>query len=306
MKTALITGATGFIGRYLVRRFSELGWAVVGIGTRPIEIFPKEHLVSYSQLVLPSPELASIVNEFQPEVCIHCAGRASVPFSVEDPQADFISSLDATFNLLDTLRLCAPQCRLVYLSSAAVYGNPNLLPICETHPTSPISPYGFHKYMCEQLCMEFFKIYGLPTAIVRIFSAYGPGLRKQVLWDACRKALTQPALRLAGTGNESRDFIHVRDVVKAINLIVEKADFQAEIYNLASGIETEIGALGELIVSYLEKPIPIEFDNESVVANPANWQADISRISRLGFIPETSLEKGTLIYFQWCRAELIG
>jgi len=306
MKTVLVTGVTGFIGRYVARQFSEAGWSVVGLGTRPPENAPRQDLTDYKQLVLPSPELTGIVRKLQPQVCIHCAGRASVDLSRTDPAADFSASVAVTFNVLDALRLHAPECRLIYLSSAAVYGNPERLPIQETQSFNPISPYGFHKLMSEQLCTEFFKIYNLPTAIARIFSAYGPGLRRQVLWDICQKALTQPALKLLGTGDESRDFIHGRDVAKAIYLLAEKAPCQAEVYNLANGVETTIRELAELVLDKIGQPIPLEFDGSIRVGNPVNWQADINRLSQLGFVPEVPLERGINIYAQWCRAEILG
>jgi UDP-glucose 4-epimerase len=306
VNTVLITGVTGFIGRYVARQFAEAGWSVVGLGTRPPENAPRQYLFCYEQLVLPSAGLASIVQQVQPQVCIHCAGRASVNLSVSDPGADFSASVAVTFNLLDTLRLYAPKCRLIYLSSAAVYGNPEILPICETQSINPISPYGFHKSICEELCTEFFKVYDLPTAIVRIFSAYGPGLRRQVLWDICQKALTQPVLSLRGTGNESRDFIHGRDVAKAIYILAEQASCEAEVYNLASGTETTVKELADLVLVQLKRAISVEFDGNIPPGDPLNWRADTSRLAQIGFIPEVDLERGVGIYAQWCQAELIG
>jgi UDP-glucose 4-epimerase len=306
MNSVLITGVTGFIGRYIARIFAESGWSVVGLGTRPAENAPTQSLFQYQQLVLPSDNLADLVQQLQPQVCIHCVGRASVALSVSDPAADFSASTSVTFNLLNTLRLYAPECRLIFLSSAAVYGNPEILPIRETQSLHPISPYGFHKLICEQLCTEFFKVYSLPTAIVRVFSAYGPGLRRQVIWDICHKALTHPILSLQGTGNESRDFIHGRDVAKALYTLAEQAPCEAEIYNLASGTETTIKELAELVLIHLKKTISVVFDGAIPVGNPVNWKADVSRLSQIGFMPEVPLERGISVYAQWCRAEVMG
>jgi UDP-glucose 4-epimerase len=306
MRTVLITGVTGFIGRYVARQFTETGWSVVGVGNRPPENAPRQDLFRYQQLNLPSADLPKIVQDLQPEVCIHCAGRASVELSISDPSADFSNSVAVTFNLLDTLRLYVPQCRLIYLSSAAVYGNPETLPIRENQSLKPISPYGFHKLMSEQLCAEFFQVYNLPTAIVRIFSGYGPGLRRQVLWDMCQKALTHSALKLRGTGNESRDFIHGRDVARALHILAEKANFEAEVYNLANGVETTIKELAALVLTKLGEDIPVEFDNTTPVGTPINWQADMSKLAKVGFTPEVTIERGVNVYVQWCRAEILG
>ncbi len=306
MKIVLITGVTGFLGRYIARQFTQTGWEVVGIGTRPLENAPQQDLSHYYRLVLPSPDLAMIVQQVQPQVCIHCAGRASVELSVSDPASDFQASVSITFHLLDTLRLYAPTCRLIYLSSAAVYGNPTIVPISESQVSEPISPYGFHKSMSEQLCKEFFKLYQLPAAIVRVFSAYGPGLRRQVLWDVCQKALTQPVLKLRGTGQESRDFIHASDIAHALYLIANWAPFEAEVYNLASGVETTIQILVTQILHELDLTIPLEFDGQVPIGTPLNWCADIKRIQSLGFQSEVPLERGLQVFTQWCRAEIRG
>ncbi len=306
MKTVLITGVTGFLGRYIARQFKQAGWTVVGIGTRPPENAPRQDLSHYYQLILPSLELAAIAQQLQPQVCIHCAGRASVELSVSDPAADFQASVAVTFQLLDTLRLYAPNCHLIYLSSAAVYGSPESLPILESQTCMPISPYGFHKSIGEQLCQEFSKVYNLPTTIARIFSAYGAGLRRQVVWDICQKALTQPVIKLRGTGNESRDFIHGSDIAQAMIVLAEYSDRQASIYNLATGVEAKIKDLVTLILASINSTTTVEFDGNLAAGIPMNWQADITNIHNIGFRPRVNLEKGINSYMNWCRAEVLG
>jgi len=306
MKTVLITGVTGFLGRYIARQFSQAGYVVAGIGTRPPENAPRQDLAHYYQLILPSSDLVAIAKQFQPQICIHCAGRASVELSVSDPASDFQASVAMTFHLLDTLRLYAPNCHLIYLSSAAVYGNPIIIPISESQLTAPISPYGFHKLIGEQLCLEFFRVYQLPTTIARIFSAYGAGLRRQVIWDICQKVLTQTRIKLYGTGQESRDFIHGIDVATAMLVLAEQSNGQANIFNLSTGVETKIQDLVRLIVAKLNPAIEIEFDGNLPSGVPCNWQADITKIKQLGFEPSVDLENGLGSFMQWCRSEVLG
>jgi UDP-glucose 4-epimerase len=305
-KTILITGSAGFIGRYVARHFTEQGWSVIGTDNSPPENAPLANLTTYRRLQLPDPELGNLLKEYSPQVCIHCAGRASVGLSVTDPTADFYSNTLLTMEMLDALRLHAPQCRFIFLSSAAVYGNPQSLPISETQLTLPLSPYGFHKLQGEQLCLEFAKIYGVPTASVRIFSAYGPGIRRQVLWDICQKAIVQKSVTLQGTGQESRDFIHALDIARALLLIANDAPMTGEAYNLATGTETTIAQLASYLLAALEYPDPPNFDGIVPVGNPLNWQADISQLKSLGFSPTVSLERGTKTFANWCRAELVG
>ena len=304
MQTVLITGVTGFIGRHVALLFSELGWQVFGTGTGSDENAPLENLYRYKRLTLPSNELTKFIKEAKPKVCIHCAGRASVALSVSQPNEDFSASVCVTFDLLDALRIYAPECKLIYLSSAAVYGNPKKLPISEDSVLEPISPYGFHKLMCEELCTEFSKVYGMQTAMARIFSAYGPGLRRQVVWDISQKVLRQPILYLQGTGLESRDFIHVKDVARALYFLSEKSSCDANTYNIASGQETTIENLAKLIVKKSDRNVEVNFSGILPPGNPINWQADIEKLSQLGYRQDIPIEGGISTYLGWCKAEV--
>jgi UDP-glucose 4-epimerase len=306
LKSVLVTGVAGFIGRYVARYFSEQGWSVIGIDNSPPENAPLGNLAVYQRLHLPDSALRSLLEENLPQVCIHCAGRASVGLSITDPVADFHANTLLTFELLNALRLYAPSCRFIFLSSAAVYGNPEFLPVTETQPAAPLSPYGFHKLQCEQICLEFTKVYGLPTTSARIFSAYGPGLRRQVLWDISWKAITRNFVTLQGTGCESRDFIHALDIAKALMVIATSAPMEGEVYNLASGKEVLISDLANMILNALEYDFTPQFDGVVPVGTPLNWQANISKLNALGFIPSVPLEKGIKTFANWCLAELVG
>ena len=302
-KNVLITGVAGFLGRYIAREFLRAGWKVAGLDVVAPENAALAADVAYHRTTLPGAALADILRAEPPDACVHCAGRASVALSMDDPSADFHDNAVLTFELLDALRRDAPGCRAIFLSSAAVYGNPVTLPVCEDHAVAPLSPYGFHKRQGELLCEEFSRVYALPTLSVRIFSAYGPGLRRQVVWDICQKAMGGARLELRGTGAESRDFIHAADVARALVLLAENAPAQGEIYNLATGRETTIADLARLILRVLENAEPPAFDGINPSGNPLRWQADISRIAALGFAPAQPLETGLRQVANWCAAE---
>ena len=297
----MITGAAGFLGQHIGRYFAARGCQVVGLD---MTAEPAGICDVYRRVELPGPAFREALREDRPDWIIHCAGRASVPQSMADPAGDFQSSVALTFDLLNDLRVELPACRFLFLSSAAIYGNPVSLPVQETHAPAPLSPYGFHKWQCEQLCAEFSTIYGLSTASVRIFSAYGTGLRRQVVWDLCAKALSAPALQLQGTGRESRDFIHANDVARGLHAVATGAPMQGEIYNLASGTEVAIGDLAALVLKALRLDKPLEFDGVLPAGNPRNWRADISRIAALGFRPEVSFESGLAEVATWCEQQL--
>lgn len=303
MKTVLITGVAGFLGRYVARHFVREGWRVIGIDDVPPENVQLT-AVAFHRLQLPSTALPEILRATAPDVCVHCAGRASVPLSMAEPKPDFEANAVLTFELLDALRLHAPRCRLLFLSSAAVYGDPAALPVTEDQSVAPLSPYGYHKRQAELLCEEFSRIYGLPTAVVRIFSAYGPGLRRQVLWDICSRALMTGHLSLGGTGEESRDFIHAGDVAAGLRVLAERAAAEGEIYNLASGCETTIRELATLLLRALGSEITPQFDGQRRAGDPLHWRADISRLQALGFQPQIIRERGMAATAQWCAAEL--
>jgi UDP-glucose 4-epimerase len=302
MKTALITGVAGFLGRYAAREFQRDGWRVVGLDDVPPENAPRG--VEFQRMHLPAPELATLLANTTPDVCIHAAGRASVAFSLSEPAADFRDGVMLTFELLDALRRHAPRCRFILLSSAAVYGNPATLPILETHATQPLSPYGWHKRQSELVVEEFARIYAQPALAVRIFSAYGPGLRRQVVWDICERTLATGRLTLRGTGEESRDFIHGADVARALVLLAERAPAEGEIYNLAAGRETTIRELATSLLSHLGSTSQPEFDGQATPGDPRNWRADITRLARLGYVPATTLEDGLRSVAAWCLAEM--
>jgi UDP-glucose 4-epimerase len=302
MKTALITGLAGFLGRYAAREFLRDGWRVVGLDDVPPENAP--HGVEFHRMHLPAPEFAALLASAAPEVCIHAAGRASVAFSLSEPALDFRVGVVLTFELLDALRRHAPRCRFILLSSAAVYGNPTTLPVAETHPVQPLSPYGWHKRQSELVIEEFARIYAQPGLAVRIFSAYGPGLRRQVVWDICERALTTGRLTLHGTGEESRDFIHATDVARALVLLATNAPAEGEIYNLATGRETTIRELTTTLLTSLACASQPQFDGQSTPGDPRNWCADITRLAELGFAPEITLEDGLRSVAAWCLAEM--
>jgi UDP-glucose 4-epimerase len=184
---------------------------------------------------------------------------------------------------------------VILISSAAVYGNPTQQPVSEVTPIAPISPYGYHKAMAEQLGQMYHQIFGLRTSAVRVFSAYGPGLHRQVVYDAVRMLRASgpghPAV-FRGTGQETRDFIHVDDVAQGVYAVMQGAQWTGEVYNLASGESTTISDLVDLVRSLLGAPSAATFDGVRARGHPLTWQADISRIRALGFSPAWTLRRG--------------
>jgi len=301
MPTVLITGVAGFIGRYIAREFAQLDWKVVGCDRAKVskEFRALWGLSTFAHLDLIQENLDDLLKQNRPNVLIHAAGPASVPDSMIDPLGDFDSSAVTLFRVLESVRRCLPDCRLIFLSSAAVYGNPQTLPIREDHPLMPISPYGYHKLLCEKIIEEFHAVYGLRTCAARIFSAYGIGLRRQVLWDICQKALDGPTVELFGTGFETRDFVSVNDVAKAIRIIAEGAQFEGGAYNIGNGKEVRINDLAALLIAALNRDRDVRFTGVTRKGDPLRWCADVTLLQRLGYQPTVSIERGVADYGSW-------
>ena len=289
---ALVTGASGFLGGHICKGLRADGWTVVAAGRPELEI--------------PSPAFERRLQETSPSLVVHCAGPASVAASVEDPVADFLGSAGVLVALLERLAGIRRKPRLLLLSSAAVYGDPIRLPVREGDETRPISPYGFHRLACELLLGEFERVYGVPSAALRVFSAYGEGLRRQILWDICEKAIGDGEVVLSGTGDESRDFVHASDVAQAVAVAARHARFETEILNVASGVETTIADLAELLVSELGSNVPVRFLGDARPGDPSNWRADISAARTLGFRPAVTIAEGTRRYAAWSAGVLAG
>lgn len=305
MKRVVITGSNGFIGSHLTKHFCDRDYKVIGLD-RPTTFYPLPipNNYTYFPLDLPDPIFIEKLSEWKPSFLIHTAGNSSVPNSVTNPLGDFSGSVVVFYNILDAVRKVSPETKVIILSSAAVYGNPEGLPVSENHPVKPISPYGFHKLLCEDIAREFYLLYKLNVCSVRIFSAYGNGLRKQVVWDIVNKALNDPIVLLSGTGKESRDFIIAEDIAKGIEIIAKRGTFSGEVYNLASGKETSIEELAKLILTTINLSKEIRFSGSQRKGDPINWRADVQKIQSIGFYPSTSIEEGISQVVKWIIDEL--
>lgn len=292
----LVVGSLGFIGSHCVDFFSkehEVWGCDVVQNCALMNYFPIDPVESDFQRLFQSQEF---------DVCINCSGAASVPLSIENPSVDFELNTINVFKLLSSIRQISPSCRFITMSSAAIYGNPESLPVRVEDKVNPVSPYGFHKVMAEMICEEFHRFWGTKTCCVRIFSAYGPRLKKQLFWDMYNKIQSEQNIVLWGTGRESRDFIYIKDLVRVIELIIKKGSFEGEIYNVANGEQRCIAEVAELFIKILESDTEVTFNNETRKGDPLNWEADITAIKALGYQPEYTLEEGIKEYVDWVKS----
>jgi nucleoside-diphosphate-sugar epimerase len=284
MKSVLVLGSEGFIGSYVVNIGLFLGYDLTGIDILERSII-KYRYIKFSQLDL---EIERFLVDNQFDLIINCAGSGDVPFSLENPIIDFEKNSRFVICILEAIRKYCPNARFIHLSSAAVYGNPLGLPVKESDGISPLSPYGYHKWIAEIICKEYSSLFGLSIVVVRPFSVYGPGLRKQLLWDVFQKGSTSNELILWGLGNETRDFIYVEDLVNALYTIDMEASELFIHYNLATVVAVTIIEVVAKLIHYLGWEKNITFNGIVRKGDPNFWQADISKLQKIGFFSRFS------------------
>jgi UDP-glucose 4-epimerase len=297
---ALVTGGAGFIGSHLVDRLVGTGYGVRvvdDLSTGSLENI-RGHLSSgLVEFVEGDVRDVSVVEKCMKGVGVvfHLAAVTSVPFSVEHPKVTFDVNVEGTVNLL---RSCSngKSCRFVFASSCAVYGEPVFLPVTEEHPTDPISPYAESKLEAEKFCLGFCEKRFCDAAVLRFFNVYGPrqGFSEysgviRIFMDLCRQRLP---LVVYGDGEQSRDFVHVSDVVDALVRSAECEAAVGEVINVGTGEPTSINELAE---AFLElSGLDLEASHEAERAGDVKRSyADTSKAERLlGYHPKVCLKDG--------------
>jgi UDP-glucose 4-epimerase len=298
-RTVLVTGAHGFIGRYAARSAAHHGYRVVGMGHGAwlSDEWRVWGLSAWQEGDITIEGLRRCAEA--PYAIVHAAGGASVPFSITHPQDDFQRTVQTSAAVVEYVRTQSPETRIVYCSSAGVYGLVGSVPIMETSPTSPISPYGVHKLMGEQLVRSYARHFGIRASIIRFFSVYGCGLRKQLLWDACGKfSLANPVFM--GTGREVRDWVHVEDAADLILAGITNAAADPPVVNGGSNCGVTVADLLCQLSSHMspehERP---RFSGISRTGDPTSLVADIEGATSWGWAPKHTWREGIAEYASW-------
>jgi UDP-glucose 4-epimerase len=300
--TVLVTGAYGFVGRNVAKQFAGAGWTVVGIG------HGSWARAEWRQWGISEWHTADITIDAlltyagSPDVIVHCAGSGSVGFSLTHPQQDFERTVDTTVAVLEFVRLHAPHARVVYPSSAGVYGVAAKLPIVESDPLAPVSPYGVHKKIAEEVCCSYAQYFGVSVAIVRLFSVYGIGLRKQLLWDACTKIHSGENVFFGG-GLETRDWLHIDDAASLLMSASQHSSITCPIVNGGAGLGVSVrDLLSELFICFDRNYAP-QFSGVSRGGDPLHYIADISSLDSWGWHPKTPWQEGVREYAEWFKKD---
>jgi UDP-glucose 4-epimerase len=284
----LVTGGAGFIGGHIARTLADDNEVAV------LDIRPDA----------PSDAVSRIEGDIRDEdtveaavagadVVFHEAAMVSVDESVAKPKESHDVNATGTLNVLEAAR--THDARVVLASSAAVYGDPNETPVPETHPLDPTSPYGLDKLASDHYARLYHDLYGLETAALRYFNVYGPGQTggdyAGVIEVFLEQARNDDPITVHGDGEQTRDFVHIDDVVQA-NLLAAETDAVGQAFNVGTGESVTIRRLAELLRD------AVDSDSEIVHTDPREGDiqhscADISKArDELGYEPAFELEEG--------------
>jgi UDP-glucose 4-epimerase len=304
---ALITGGAGFIGSNLVRLLVEQGVAV-----RVLDSLSTGYLKNIEKL--PVEFVRGDIRDFDAvrnavagvDVIFHLAAHIGNVKSVENPQEDVQINALGAVNLLEAARQASVR-RIVYSSSAAIFGELLTMPIAEDHPQNPDSPYGVSKLAAEKYMLTYARLYGLTAVCLRYFNVYGVHQRYDAYGNVipifADRLVNEKPITIYGTGEQTRDFVNVKDVANANFLAATRAQ-QTGVYNLGSGSSITINTLA----AYCQEASGIKAV-DVVHAPPRrgevlHCQADISKASaELGFIPNADILSGLREYFDWFKKD---
>ena len=298
MKSILITGAGGFIGSRATIFFKGLGYDTYGLGHKGL-FSVEPDLYNWRERDISVSAILEFGKDF--DAIVHCGGGASIKYSLENTSEDYKKTVEGTLEVLEYMKNYNPNAHLIYPSSPAVQGEHPDQARKEYYDGDPVSPYGKHKKETENLCLRYSKKFGLNISIVRLYSVYGNGLRKQLLWDACNKIMkAKSEVIFWGTGEEVRDFIHVEDVMSLFGILLNRKE-RFLIINGGTGIRHTVKNVVEKIRSYLKPNIRINFNNQINIGNPKYYLADTHKLKTYKYNVKKDFNDEIKNYADWVK-----
>ena len=292
MKT-LVTGGAGFIGSNLVDELISRGHKVIVLDNfstgRKSNL--KHHTKNNLKIINIDISKSKSLEKYFKGVnyVIHLAGLADIVPSIENPEKYFNSNVKGTLNVIQAVKKIKIK-KFIYAASASCYGIPKNYPTKETDKIQPMYPYALTKWQAEELIMHWARIYNLPAISLRFFNAYGPRSRTSGAYGAVfgvflAQKLANKPLTIVGDGNQTRDFIHVKDLVNGI-IKAALSKKKNEIYNIGGGKEIKVKKIAKLVGGkkiYIPKR----------PGEPYRSLANISKIKKdLKWKPKIAIEKG--------------
>ncbi len=305
----LITGGAGFQGSHLAEALLKKGHTITIINTfreeklKNIESFKNSVNVVFGSITDPVLVEKTVSGH---DVVFHLAANINVDQSLKDPKSFVDVNVVGTFNILEAVR--ANGIRMIHASTCEVYGDGHDLKanelLDETAEMKPNSPYAATKAGADRLCYSYYKSFGVPVTIVRPFNIFGErqksGTFGALIPILVRKAMTGDTLTVFGDGLATRDYLHVSDLVRAYELVLETIGLEGKSINFGSGVNTSVND----IATYIAKKFNAEIKHGP--ARPGEVQrfpADISYAKSLGFSPKISIYEGIDRYIDWVKTQ---
>jgi UDP-glucose 4-epimerase len=292
----LITGAAGFLGSALANQLAHEGQSVRGIDDlstgEPQSLFEDVHFTRGD--MRDRPKLWTLLQDID---CVyHLAARVRVAESILYPREYNGVNVGGTVSLMEAMRDVGVR-RVVFISSGAVYGDQQEQPLCEDAPPFPSSPYAVSKLAAEYYVRTIGALWGIETVCLRVFNAYGPGQllpasHPPVIPHFLYQAVHEGSLVIHGDGNQTRDFIYVDDVVRAMVAASTAPDLDKQVFNVGYGVETSIREVADMVLETTGGKAQLLFTPRK---NPgvSRMCADLELAkNKLSFTPKISLEKG--------------
>ena len=309
MSKYLITGGAGFIGSNLVEKIVSQGDDVVVVDNlsmgklENIIHFSKKHVSFYKEDITNFNFMEKLLVSENFDYIVLLGAVASVANSVQDPQETHLINQEANLNIYEIIRKNNLKIKkLLFASSAAVYGDEPTLPKSEESVIGPLTPYAIDKFASEKYALVYGKLYNIPTVATRFFNVYGPKQNPEsqysgVLSIIKDRLVSDKVFTMYGDGNQTRDFTYIDDVIEAMLILLRDPDIKWDVYNVATGKSTSLNEIIKIFEKVANKNLKIKYESKRQ-GDIENSQADVNKIrEKVGFNTKISLEEGLRKYY---------